>query len=165
MIAAALGWFTGGSATRLAATLLAGVLLGGTLAHQVHRAIHDRAEVQRQRENLRAIEAAQAETTRLQEVADAANRRATERTQTHQRAAAGARAELDRLRDQLATTGPGGAPACPAGADGADPARALLGACAAQLVELGRAADAHAADALRLYEAWPRNEATEAATP
>lgn len=165
MIAAALGWITGGSATRLTATLLVGVALGGTLAHQVHRAINDRAEVQRQRETLRAIEAAQAETTRLQEVADAATRRATERTQTHQRAAAGARAELDRLRDQLAATGPGGAPACPAGADGADPARALLGQCAAQLVELGRAADAHAADALRLYEAWPRHETAEAAAP
>jgi hypothetical protein len=164
VIGAALGWLTGGSATRTTATLLVGIAIGGTLAHQVHRVIHDRAQLQSQRETLRAIEAAQAETTRLQEVADAATRRATERTQTHQRAAAGARAELDRLRDQLATTGPGGSPACPAGADGADPARALLGACAAQLVELGRAADAHAADALRLYEAWPTHEA-QAATP
>lgn len=156
---------TGGSATRLTATLLVGIAIGGTLAHQVHRAINDRAQVQRQLETLRAIEAAQAETTRLQEVADAANRRATERTKVHQRAAAGARAELDRLRDQLAATGPVGSPACPAGPDGADPARSLLGACAAHLVELGRAADAHAADALKLYEAWPRNEATETAAP
>ena len=35
MIAAALGFLTGGSATRLAATLLAGALLGGWGAHQV----------------------------------------------------------------------------------------------------------------------------------
>ena len=164
MIRTALGWVTGGSTTRLAATLLVGIAMGGTLAHQVHRAINDRAEVQRQRETLRAIEAAQAETIRLQEVADEANRRAAERTQVHQRAAAGARAELDRLRNAIATPGGAGAPACAAGADGADPARELLGACAAQLVELGRAADAHAADALRLYEAWPTHEA-QAATP
>ena len=114
MIGAALSFVTGGSATRLTATLLAGALLGGWGMHQVHRAAQAMAQAEQQRQTLRAITAAQAETTRLQEAADEANRRAAARTQSQQRAAAGARAELDRLRDQLATAAPGGSPACPA---------------------------------------------------
>lgn len=163
----------GTSAARCVAWALAGALAGGTALHQVHRAAAERAALQQaqaalqhQRETLRAIEAAQSETARLQEVADEAHRQATQRIQTNARAAAAARTELERLRHAIATgPGPGCAPAGQAGAERADPARELLGQCAAQLVELGRAADAHAADALRLYEAWPRNEATEAAAP
>lgn len=158
MIATALGWITGGSVTRLAATLLVGIAVGGTLAHQVHRAINDRALVDRQRETLRAIEAAQAETTRLQEVADEANRRAAERTQVHQRAAAGARAELERLRNAIATGGPADATACPATAERAATLAAVQRECADAVEEMGRRADAHAADALKLYEAWPTHE-------
>lgn len=155
MIRAALGFLTGGSATRLTATLIVGMAIGGTLAHQVHRVIADRAALQHQRETLRAIEAAQAETIRRQEQADEAHRKATQRIQSNARAAAAARTELDRLRNAIAT-GPSCEAAGPAGTDRADPARELLGACADALVELGRAADGHAADALRLYEAWPR---------
>ena len=164
--ATALRWAAGTSITRTVATLLLGAAMGGTLAHQVHRAINDRAALaraeqsaQQQREKLREFEAAQAETARLQETADAATRRAAARTQADQRAHAGARTELDRLRQRLASTP--AVPTCsppsgPPAADRADPARELLGACAAELVELGRAADAHAADAMMLHDAWPR---------
>lgn len=154
MIGTALGFLTGGSFTRLTATLLVGVALGGTLAHQVHRAINDRAEVQRQRDTLRAIETAQAETTRLQEQADHAAEKATKRIQANARAAAGARSELERLRSAIAAA-PADPASCPTGAPGADTARELLGECASALEEMGRRADGHAADALRLWEAWP----------
>ena len=166
MIATAMRWATGTSITRTVSTLLLGAALGGTLAHQVHRAINTRAALQhaeqaaqQQRQTLRAIEATHAETTRLQETADAATRRAAARTQADQRAHAGARNELDRLRQRLASTTAMPASSPPAGppaADRADPAREILGACAADIVELGRAADAHAADAMMLHDAWPR---------
>ena len=156
MIRAALGFVTGGSVTRLAATLLAGIAIGGTLAHQVHRAINDRAQVAQQRNTLRAIEAAQAETTRLQEVADHATQKAAQRAQASARALAGARTELERLRNALATGAPADAAACPATAERAATLADLQRECAGALVELGAKADAHAADALRLYEAWPR---------
>lgn len=38
----------------------------------------------------------------------------------------------------------------------ADPARELLAACAAELVEMGGIADRHASDALMLQQAWPK---------
>jgi endonuclease/exonuclease/phosphatase (EEP) superfamily protein YafD len=156
MIAAALGFVTCRRITRLAATLLAGVALGGTLAHQVHRAINDRALVAQQRQTLRTIEAAQAEATRLQEVADHATQKAAHRAQVSARAAAGARAELDRLRYALAAGAPADATACPATAERAATLADLQRECAGALVDLGRKADAHAADALMLYEGWPR---------
>jgi hypothetical protein len=60
MIRAALSFFTGGSLTRLAATLLAGVALGGWAGWQVQgwRADHNRvAQVERQaRDTLREVE-------------------------------------------------------------------------------------------------------------
>lgn len=155
MIRAALGFITGGSATRCMAWALAGALAGGTALHHIHRAAANRTALQQARQALRTIEAAQAETTRLQEQADAAHRQATQRIQSNARAAAAARTELDRLRNATAT-GPRCQAAGPAGTDATDPARALLGACASALEELGRHADGHAADALRLYEAWPR---------
>jgi len=156
MILSALSFITGGSVTRLAATLLAGVALGGTLAHQVHRAINDRAEVQRQRATFQAMEAASRETTRLQEIADAAIEQANTRAQASARSAAGARTELERLRQQLASAAPADAAACPATAHRAATLATVHGECAAALAELGRQADAHAADALRLWQAWPR---------
>jgi hypothetical protein len=63
MIAAALGFLTGGSATRLAATLLAGVALGGWAGWQVQDWRHGRQDAQRierqARDTLRGIERGQ----------------------------------------------------------------------------------------------------------
>jgi uncharacterized protein YcfJ len=63
MIAAALGFLTGGSATRLAATLLAGVVLGGWAGWQVQDWRHGRQDadrIERQaRDTLRNIERGQ----------------------------------------------------------------------------------------------------------
>lgn len=60
MIANALGWLTGGSATRLAATLLAGVALGGWSGWHVQgwRQGHLRAQAieQQARDTLRQVE-------------------------------------------------------------------------------------------------------------
>jgi len=63
MIAAALGFLTGGNATRLAATLLAGVALGGWAGWQVQDWRHGRQDAQRierqARDTLRNIERGQ----------------------------------------------------------------------------------------------------------
>lgn len=154
MIGAALGFLTGGSFTRLGATLLVGIAMGGTLAHQVHRAINDRATVKQQMATFKAIEAAQAETIRLQGVANEAERKAAQRIQVNARAADLARSELDRLRDAQRTSA-AAATTCPAIADRAATLDHVFGQCAATLTDMARKADGHANDALRLYEAWP----------
>ncbi len=156
LITGAAGFVTGGSAVRLVSTLLAGVALGGWGGWQLASAARHRMAADHLREAARAIEAARTETNRLQEQADEATRRATERTHVAQRAAAGARAELDRLRQQLAAGAPADAAACPATAERAATIATVQRECAGALEDLGRRADAHAADALKLWEAWPR---------
>ena len=66
------------------------------------------------------------------------------------------RSELDRLRTQLAKPMPRAEAATSTCPDRADPARELLAACAAELVEMGGIADRHASDALMLQQAWPK---------
>jgi hypothetical protein len=152
----ALSFLTGGSFTRLGATLLVGIAMGGTLAHQVHRAINDRATVTQQRATLKVIEVAQAETTRLQGVKDAALQKATVRAQVNAAAARSARLERDGLRDELDAARdrlPGlSHQACIARADALD---AVFRQCAGALEEMARAASGHANDAMTLDEAWP----------
>ena len=65
-------------------------------------------------------------------------------------------AELDRLRAQLFRTMPGASSTTGTCPNRADPARELLAACAAELVEMGGIADRHASDALMLQQAWPK---------
>jgi hypothetical protein len=149
-----IGFLTGGSLTRLGATLLVGIAIGGTLAHQVHKAINDRAMVKQQQATLKAIETAQAETLRLQEKANEAERNAAQRIQDNARAADSARTELDRLRNAQRSTA-AAATTCPAIVDRAAAVDDVLGQCAEALTDLARKADGHASDALRLYQAWP----------
>ena len=65
------------------------------------------------------------------------------------------RSELDRLRIALRAM-PAADPTTGACPNRADPARELLAACAAELVEMGGIADRHASDALMLQQAWPK---------
>ena len=67
-----------------------------------------------------------------------------------------ARTELDRLRTQLAQPMPRAETSPGSCVERADPARELLAACAAELVEMGGIADRHASDALMLQQAWPK---------
>ena len=66
-----------------------------------------------------------------------------------------ARTELDRLRIALRAL-PSADPTTASCSDRADPARELLAACAAELVEMGGIADRHASDAKTLTDAWPK---------
>ena len=135
-----------------------GLAVGIAGAAYVVQNIYAKREAQRtiemQRQTLRALETAHAETLRLQGVANDAIRKANKRAQANATDAAGARSELDRLRGELAAGA--GAPTCTAGTVAADPARELLAECAAALTDMAGKADGHATDALKLYEAWPQ---------
>ena len=67
-----------------------------------------------------------------------------------------ARTELERLRDTLAQ--PYGLSLAAGGTDGLnpDPARELLGECAATYLDLAQQADGHAADVRLLLDGWPQ---------
>ena len=67
-----------------------------------------------------------------------------------------ARAELERLRHDLAA--PYRLPDLAGGTGDVhpDPARELLGACAATYLDLAQQADGHAADAQLLFSGWPK---------
>jgi hypothetical protein len=129
MIGAALSFLTGGSFTRLAATLLAGVALGGWGAWQVQgwRAGHNQAkQVERQaRDTLRQVERGNAASTTYQtEQADAeqVHTRIVERVRAiNARPAAAVQClDADGLRelgaaiDNGATTAPGSGATLPA---------------------------------------------------
>lgn len=66
-----------------------------------------------------------------------------------------ARTELDRLRIALRTL-PTADPTTGTCPDRADPARELLAACAAELVEMGGIADRINSDRQTLIDAWPK---------
>lgn len=113
------------------------------------------------RSELEAARAAAQEAARAQE--QIFQTRIHEATHVHQQALArvradhrAARTELDRLRDTLAN--PDRLPGDPAGAGhlDPDPARELLGDCAATYLDLAEQADGHAADVRLLLDGWPR---------
>lgn len=92
---------------------------------------------------------------RQREAADAARtREATLRAD-----ADGARTELGRLRRAIAAATRRDlvpSPAAGAAAEPASPVAELLGACAAEVQELGRIADGHASDVRTLIGSWPK---------
>lgn len=118
----------------------------------------ERAEL---RSELEAARAAALEAARAQE--QVLQTRVHEATHVHQKTLAqvradhrAARTELDRLRDALAA--PYGLSLAAGGAGGLkpDPARELLGDCAATYLDLAQQADGHAADVRLLLDGWPR---------
>lgn len=110
---------------------------------------------------LEAARSAALEAARVQEQAFQA--RLNEATHEHHQTlarvraqASAARAELDRLRDDLATPYRLSVTAGAAGGLKPDPARVLLGDCASAYLDLAQQADGHAADVRLLLEGWPR---------
>lgn len=105
----------------------------------------------------------------MQERKDAAIKNAEARARTHAAAAAGARAERDSLRDELAAARAGLPTAsCASVREHAAALNTVFDQCAGALEDLAGKAQGHAADALTLREAWPSTSTelqTEEATP
>jgi hypothetical protein len=105
---------------------------------------------------LKAVEAAQAETIRLQGVKDEAIRKQTARANANKVAAAAAATERDSLRDELAAASAKlpslSHQACLARADALS---GVFDQCAGAASRMAEKADRHANDAMTLDEAWP----------
>lgn len=104
----------------------------------------------------KATEAALAETVRLQKVKDDALEEANKTAQKNANAAASARAELSRVRKQLASSVTIGSSTCASTRAYADTLVDVFGECAARLFEVAKEADGHAADSRTFQRAWPR---------
>jgi len=104
----------------------------------------------------KATEVALAETIRLQRLKDDALEEANKLAQKNANSAAAARAELDRVRKQLANSVTIGSSTCASTRNYASTLSVVFGECAARLVEVAKDADGHAADSRTFQRAWPK---------
>ena len=104
----------------------------------------------------KATEAAMVESTRLQKLKDDALNEANKIAQKNASAAANARAELDRLRRQLASATDLSTATCPSTRDYAATLATVFGECATRIGELAEKADGHAIDSRTLEGAFPK---------
>ncbi len=104
----------------------------------------------------KATEAALNESLRLQKLKDEALDEANKIAQKNANAAASARAELDRVRKQLANSITIGSATCASTRNYASTLAVVFGECASRLTEVAKDADGHAADSRTFQRAWPR---------
>lgn len=108
---------------------------------------------------LKSLERAHAETNRLQDRKDNAERLAATRQSALAAASAAVRDERDRLRDELnASTMRLPDSSCSSVRQYAATLGAVFGECAAEAGGLAEKAGGHAIDALKLIQAWPTKE-------
>ena len=96
------------------------------------------------------------EAARLQKQKDEAVNEANRIAQVNAKAATAARAELDRLRRQLASATDLSSATCASTRNYATTLSLVFGECATRLGEVAKDADGHAADSRTLEGAWPR---------
>ena len=104
----------------------------------------------------KATEAALNESLRLQKLKDEALDEANKLAQKNANAAANARAELNRVRKQLANSVTIGSATCASTRDYASTLALVFGECATRLTEVAKDADGHASDSRTFQRAWPR---------
>lgn len=116
---------------------------------------HNADRVEQSKAAFRALEAANAETTRIQEAKDHAIEQAQAQAQANAATARAARAERDRLRDDLAANRAAIANASPASLVAhAETLTVVFEQCTREYSELAEKADGHALDASTLFDAW-----------
>lgn len=142
----------------LIAGLIVASLIGGALWYHASTLEKGREEVRQQvqAEALEQVKRAQAQSENMQEIKDEAIENATKRAQANASAAARARSELARLRNETASAPSVPGDSCATSIDRAAALGKLLGDCAEKYSDVARAADAHANDAVTLHQAWPR---------
>ncbi len=96
------------------------------------------------------------ESARLQKQKDEALNEANKIAQANAKSAAGVRAELDRLRRQLANNPSLSSATCSSTRNYAETLATVFGECATRLGELAEKADGHSADSTTLEKAWPQ---------
>jgi hypothetical protein len=96
------------------------------------------------------------ESARLQKLKDEALNEANRIAQKNALAATAARAELDRLRRQLATTADLSTSTCASTRNYAATLSTVFGECSTRISELAEKADGHAADSRTLEGAFPK---------
>lgn len=96
------------------------------------------------------------ETARLQRIKDEALNEANRIAQDNAKAATAARAELDRVRRQLASSLTINSATCASTRSYADTLSVVFGECATRLTEVAKDADGHAADSRTCQRAFPR---------
>ena len=96
------------------------------------------------------------ESARLQKLKDEALDEANKTAQRNANAATNARAELDRLRRELANRTSITNSTCASARNYASTIGVVLGECAARLTEVAKDADGHAADSRAFQQSWPR---------
>jgi hypothetical protein len=143
----------------LIASLISGsIAFAGAWAWQANSYGEKIATMQREQATAahKQLDQAHAQTIELQAKADAAALNHASRAAALANAAAGARTDLERLRDTIAT-GPVCMPSDSGSASAVhtDTARQLLSECAGVVADMAAKADGHASDAVMLLEAWP----------
>lgn len=96
------------------------------------------------------------ESARLQKLKDEALNEANKIAQANAKSAASARAELDRLRRQLASSNDLSAATCASARNYATTLATVFGECSTRLTEVAKDADGHAVDSRTLEKAWPK---------
>ena len=96
------------------------------------------------------------ESARLQKLKDEALNEANKIAQANAKSAASARAELDRLRRQLASANDLSAATCASARNYATTLATVFGECSTRLTEVAKDADGHAVDSRTLEKAWPK---------
>lgn len=96
------------------------------------------------------------ESARLQKLKDEALNEANKIAQANAKSAADARAELDRLRRQLASSNDLSAATCASTRQYATTLATVFGECSTRLTEVAKDADGHAVDSRTLEKAWPK---------
>ena len=96
------------------------------------------------------------ESARLQKLKDEALNEANKIAQANAKSAASARAELDRLRRQIASSNDLSAATCASTRQYATTLATVFGECSTRLTEVAKDADGHAVDSRTLEKAWPK---------
>lgn len=144
-----------------AAAAIGGAALAALAAWNVQAWRYDTQISSIQAQHSRALADAHQKTLddaiKLQRIKDAAIEKAGQRAKQNAAAAAAARADADSLRSTIYSfraSLPGLTK--PAAAVAADTAAELFGACVDEYRSVAESADRHAADAVMLFEAWPK---------
>jgi hypothetical protein len=140
----------------VAASLLIGFLSGWTANGWRLNGKIDRMTAEASQALAEAGKNAMLESARLQKLKDEALHEANKTAQTNANAAANARSELSRVRQQLANSATISNATCASTRDYAATLAVIFGECATAIGELAQEADGHALDSRTYQQSFPR---------